>query len=250
MNKDIAAARKKRFSELYNNARSHNAYYFTDFMTLSDAAEVYGIAPESDVTVFGGAPDCERVMIRFGNPAEFGYEEDFPIVLLKISPAAAKFADDLTHRDFLGTLMGLGIERDVIGDIIVRDRNAYIFAAARMADYFKENLSTVRHTTVTVSELNDIPEDIAPKFESEEPIVASLRLDGILSKLYHLSREKAKQLFAKEQILINGLVTMNPSIIPKPGDVISVRGHGKWVFDGVVRETKKGNTVISVRRYV
>ncbi len=264
MEKDPSIARKKRLVELHHNALSHNAYYFTDFMTAADAADVYGLAPESDFTVFGGAPDCERVMIRFGNLHEFGYEEDFPIVLLKIAPLAAKYADELTHRDFLGTLMGLGLERDVIGDIILRGENArqgespeendnalaaYVFVAERMADFIKENVTTVKHTTVAVEQLKQVPKDVAPVFEKEEPVVASLRLDGMVSKLYHLSREKSKAMFAKELVFINGRPTANPSIEPKSGDVISVRGHGKFIFDGVLRETKKGNTVIAVRRY-
>ncbi len=269
MDKDAALRQKKRLKELSEQAIRHNAFYFTDFMTAADAAEVYDLVPEQNVTVFGGAKDCERVVVRFGNPEEFGYEEPFPITLLKITPAAAKFADDLTHRDYLGTLMGLGIDRDVVGDIIVRNNTqketeannrdkqgrtgypaAYVFILTRMAGFVVENLTTVKHTTVTVTELTDVPKDVAPIFAEEEIIVSSQRLDGVIAKLFHLSREKAKQLFAGDMVFINGRTSENPSLQPKMSDVISVRGYGKFIFDGVLRETKKGNTVVSVRRYV
>ncbi len=268
MKMEMKSQQKKRYKELLNNAVNQNVYYFTDFVSMADAMEACEVAPKNYVTVYGGAPDCERVMLRFGNPEDFGYEEDFPITLLKITPAMAKYADDLTHRDFLGTLMGLGIERDVIGDIIVRNGNgvpkndgcdtqskkeslvAYVFIAKRMTGYLMDNLKTVKHTTVCVSELTEIPGDVAPEFAIEELIVSSPRLDGVVAKCYHLSREKAKQLFAGKMVFINGKEMSNPSIQPKEGDIISTRGHGKFIFDGIRRETKKGNMVITIRRYI
>ena len=78
-------------------------------------------------TVFGGTEASERAVVRFGDPEAFGYEEDFPIDILAIVPLADKFADDLTHRDFLGALMSLGIERSLLGDIIVTGKKAYLF---------------------------------------------------------------------------------------------------------------------------
>ncbi len=263
--------RNKRFKELSDQAEKHNAYYFTDFMTMADAAGVFDTVPENNVTVFGGADDCERVMLRFGDPKEFGYEEPFPITLLKIVPVMPKFADVLTHRDYLGTLMGLGIERDVIGDIIVKNDGeqksqpkgekltsykksdgiaAYVFVATRMVPFLKEHLTKVKHTPVFVTELSEVPDDVTPNFSEEEVIVSSMRLDGVIAKFYHLSREKAKQLFTTEMIFINGKVNINPSLQPKEGDIISVRGYGKFIFDGSKRETKKGNIVVLIRRYI
>lgn len=250
MERDKEAGRKKRFAELAANSRSHNAYYFTDFMTAEEAAAVYDVSDAADITVFGGRENAERVMIRFGNADAFGYEQDFPIALLRIAPRAAKFADNLTHRDYLGTLMGLGIERDILGDILVASNEAYVFVAERMADYVAEQLLTVRHTSVSTERIAELPPEAAPKFAEEELVVASGRLDGILSKLYHLSREKVRQMFAKEQVLVGGRAVLNTSLTPKDGAVISVRGHGKFIYDGEVRSTKKGNRVVAVRRYM
>ena len=71
--------------------------------------------------VWGGAENCERCMVRFGSPEQFGYDELFPITLLRCAPVQKKFSDTLTHRDFLGSVIGLGIDRAKIGDIVVRD---------------------------------------------------------------------------------------------------------------------------------
>ena len=93
---------KKRFIEL--GRRSEQGYFtFTDFLGLAEQScfnEIKGELKGISYTAFGGAEGAERVMIRFGSPEELGYEEDFPIVTLKIAPKSEKFADKLTHRDF------------------------------------------------------------------------------------------------------------------------------------------------------
>ena len=89
-----------------------------------------------------GTEGCERQMLRFGSEETLGYEEAFPISCVVIRPSAPKFAEELTHRDFLGALMNLGIERDVLGDIIVRDAVGYVFCEDAMAD-----LSGKKHHT-------------------------------------------------------------------------------------------------------
>ena len=85
--------------------------------------------------ISGGYEDAERVIVRFGSEDELGYEEAYPITLLRIAPLQSKFADDLTHRDFLGSLMNLGIERDVLGDLLINEKCAYLFCKESVADY-------------------------------------------------------------------------------------------------------------------
>ena len=99
----------------------------------------------------GGYQDAERVMLRFGGEELMGYEEEFPISCLKVSPVSAKFADVLTHRDYLGALMNLGIERDRLGDILIAGNEAFIFCTSSMADFITENLVKVKHTSVSCS---------------------------------------------------------------------------------------------------
>lgn len=241
---------QKRFSELAEQSYQNSAYYFTDFLSVSDAALAYSVVEESEFFQWGGADGCERVILRFGNPEEFGYEIPFPIQILKIEPLIKKFADNLNHRDFLGALMNLGIERDTIGDIVVKDKVAYVFVVERIADYIRENLGQVKHTHVKCQVLEEMPEEVKPQLEPEELIVASIRFDTIIAKLYHLSRSQALDLFRKKLVLVNGRIYENNSGNPKDGDVIAVRGHGKFIFRHIQYDTKKGKQAILVEKYV
>ena len=117
---------KKRLSELADRSYSKGQFTFTQFLNMAELSVYYEIGKTLNYakpSVYGGYEGAERAVVRFGNPEELGYEEAFPIDLLEISPVAEKFADDLTHRDFLGALMNLGIERELLGDIIVTGKN-------------------------------------------------------------------------------------------------------------------------------
>lgn len=241
---------QKRFAELAEQSYQNNAYYFTDFLSATDGAMVYSVAEETDFSLWGGAEGCERIMIRFGNPEDFGYELPFPIQILKIEPLMKKFSDELTHRDFLGALMNLGIERDTIGDIVVKDRTGYVFVVARIGDYIREHLGQIRHTHVRCQVLEEMPEEVRPQLEAVELIVASIRLDTIIAKLYHLSRTQSLDLFRKKLVLVNGRIFENNSGNPKAGDVIAVRGHGKFIFRKLQHDTRKGKQAILVERYL
>ena len=113
---------QKRFIDLYEQSLRNTQYTFTRFLNEADYAELLMLGkeiPQEAFTAFGGYPSATRVMVRFGNPDEFGYETAFPVTVLKMEPLQKKFADDLSHRDFLGALINLGIERSELGDILV-----------------------------------------------------------------------------------------------------------------------------------
>lgn len=241
---------QKRFSELAEQSYQNSTYYFTDFLSATDAALAYTVVESSEFSQWGGADGCERVILRFGNPEDLGYEIPYPIQILKIEPLIKKFADELNHRDFLGALMNLGIERDTIGDIVVKDKAAYVFVVERIADYIRENLGQVKHTHVKSQVLEEMPEEVKPQLEPVELIVASTRLDTIVAKLYHLSRNQALDLFRKKLVLVNGRIYENNSGNPKDGDVVAVRGYGKFIFRNIQYDTKKGKQAILVERYV
>ncbi len=240
----------KRFSELAEQSYQNSVYYFTDFLSVTDVSLVYQVAEESEFTLWGGADGCERVMIRFGNPEEFGYETPFPIQLLKVEPLIKKFAEEITHRDVLGALMNLGIERDTVGDIVVKDKTAYVFVVERIAEYIRENLGQIRHTHVRCQVLEEMPEAVTPQLEGVELIVSSIRLDAVISKLYHLSRNQALDLFRKKLVLVNGRVFENNSGSIREGDAVAVRGYGKFIFRGLQYDTRKGKRAVAVDRYV
>jgi RNA-binding protein YlmH len=152
---------KKRFIELAKKSEEHSYFAFSDFLGLAEQSiftEAKASFGRARYTVFGGAVGCERVMVRFGDPEDLGYEEPFPIAILKIEPKAAKFADKLTHRDFLGSLMNLGIERSTLGDIVIRDNVGYLFCKEDIAEYIMASLERVKNTDVRLYIAADLPD--------------------------------------------------------------------------------------------
>lgn len=246
---------ENRFTELYERAYGSSSYCFTDFLGMTEISVLMDMTsgrriPTGYVSLFGGADGCERQMARFGSPAEFGWEESWPISIIKASPLIDKFSDELTHRDFLGALMNLGIERDTIGDIKIDGHTAYIFAASRMAEHIITGLDSIKHTHVKCELLNEMPVSIAAKFEEMDLIVPSLRADAIVAEITRLSRSKALELFREKKVFINGREYENNSGVLKDGDSLVIRGFGRYVLDGAQYQTKKGNTCIRVRRYI
>ncbi|MCR5594773.1 MAG: DbpA RNA binding domain-containing protein [Lachnospiraceae bacterium] len=239
-----------RYRELADRSAYSGIYVYTDFHSLSGASYAYTVADKAFIKLWGGAEEAERVIVRFGDPKDIGYEEDFPIRIIHISPIQPKFADKLTHRDFLGALMNLGIERDVIGDIYVAESEAYVFVCEKIAGYIIEELTRVKHTQVKCVITGTIPESVRPKLKEETVTVSSLRLDGIIAHVYHMSRTAAKSLFSSEEVFINGALCTSPSAEAKDTDVISVRGYGKFIYDGVGRKTSKDRYAVNIRRYI
>jgi len=168
-------------------------------------------------------------------------------VWVKISPVAKKFADELTHRDFLGTLMGLGIKRETIGDILTDDNCGYVFCEKKVARFVLDNLDRVKHTTVRCEMTLSPPDSVGALPEERTVTVPSLRLDAMVAAVYKISRSESQQLFMQKLIFVNGKMTVNSSYIPKEDEIISVRHKGRFVFCGKIGETKKQRLKISVR---
>ncbi len=240
----------KRFEELAERARRSCVYTYSSFHSTETASLAYRVASENEVTMWGGTDNSERVVVRFGDPKELGYEEDFPIRIVCVKPKQEKFAGDMTHRDFLGAVLNLGIERDVVGDILISEHTAYLFVLEELADFVCLELERVRRTAVKCEPVEEIPAGLLPKLAEETVTVASPRLDAVLAKLYHLSRGDAKSLFEAEKVTVNGRICTNPETVLKPNSKVSIRGFGKFEYRGEEHATRKGKTGITIWRYV
>lgn len=238
---------RHRLSDLAAQADRTGSFTFSPFLNEAELADYYAMAdtlPHCGVTVWGGIDDAVRVMLRFGDPEQLGYEVPFPIVCLKISPLQEKFADNLTHRDFLGAVMHLGLERDVIGDILVTEKTAYLFCTESVADYLCRELSRVRHTAVRCEPVTAAPDHLRAVYTEQTVQVASLRIDGVIAKVCKLSRSDCLTLFRAGKVFLNGRCTESSSTQLRDGDSISVRGYGKFRFCGTDGTTRKGNLII------
>lgn len=242
-----------RLRELADRSYNNGQYTFTDFMSMADLAVYYDNEPElrfAHPTLFGGCDIAERKMIRFGSEEELGYVQEFPIVAITITPVADRFADDLSHRDFLGALMNLGIKREMLGDIFVRDKKACVFCKDSIAGYIIENLTRVRHTSVLAAVTEDISDIASNETEDRVIQVSSQRIDAVIARVYNLSRQEAVNMFPAGLIFLNGRSCTENARQLKAGDVISVRGRGKFEYAEELNLSKKGKLNCRVQIYI
>jgi RNA-binding protein YlmH len=245
---------KKRFVELGNAAFNRNIPVFTDFLNLNELNIFYSTVRELNTVkcqAFGGYESAERQMIAF-IPDAFCYEleELFPLSVIKITPINQKFADILTHRDFLGAIVNLGIDRSKVGDILVKENEAILFCHEKLADFFVEQLTKVKHTNVRVmvDKLEDF--EYEPEFKLLKGSISSTRIDSVLTLCCSTSRSQAVDYIMGKKVFLNGrLIEANSELI-KDGDVISVRGVGKFVFTGILSQTKKGKVFVEMKQYI
>lgn len=238
--------KQKRFEELAVRSNERGYTVYSDFLGISEISEFCAMRFPVPATLWGGYEDAERCVACFGDREYLTDNADYPIKCILIRPVNQKFADSLTHRDFLGSLMGLGIRREVLGDIIISENCGFLFCLESIADYIVENLTQVRRTTVKCEITEKIPADVLPQPENREIIVSSERIDVIVSAIYKMSRSQVLPIFHTEKVFVNGAVKISPSAIVNVGDKISVRGFGRFIYKGVLRTTKKDRLVISV----
>ncbi len=190
---------------------------------------------------FGGYENSERKIL--GLFYDQVNTDDFPITAVSFK---FRKCDKLTHRDFLGALMSLGIERETVGDILVEDGRCVTFVKEELANYIISQISKVGNVGVNVSKHSG---SSLPKGRGQEEltfVVSSLRLDNIVAAVCNLSRDKTKSLILSDNVRVDFLPCQNISQTLQPGCCLSIRGKGKYVFNAVCGNTAKGRIRISV----
>lgn len=240
---------KKRILELRKRAEFSYSAQFTDFLTLSEIEVAKTVLNGANYMFFGGAEDTERQMLCIAREDAEIMPECFPLCGVRISPKSIKFASDISHRDVLGSVLGLGLERDVIGDIFVKEKEAYLFCAERIAGFLTEQLTQVRHTNVVCC----IEEAEASEFTKEYQIisrtVSAIRIDAVAAAAFGISRSSAATGISAGKVFINGREITAPSATVKEQDVISFRGLGKARLKEIGNLTKKGRISVTLERY-
>ena len=240
-----------RFRDLAKRAYEKNIYTYSSFLSLPEQGVLEGMAKELSFIpneLFGGHEMAERKVAGFGAEELFGYPGQFPVTILKVTPALEKFAEELSHRDYLGSLMNLGIRRDTIGDILVKEKTGFIFCLDDVAEFILKNLVKIRHTQVSCTIIDDDIE-LKPTLIDESYPVSSMRLDVIIAAACKLSRRESLGFFERNEVQLNSKVTTENAVNLKPGDVFSVRGKGKFMLESIGGTTKRGRTYINVKRY-
>lgn len=236
-----------RVEDLYNRCNNKNIVTFTNFLTPTEQSFI-NMKNYKNVIMEGGSSLCERRRAFF--LPEYIEKENFVIgeyiTALKISFSFS----ELSHRDFLGTLMGLKIKRECIGDIYVFEKFAYIYINKEIVEYVLSNLSKIGNVGVKVEEIQ-IDEVIIPKVKTEKITftVNTVRLDSIVAGTFKISRDMATNSIKDGLVTVNYLSVFTPSKLLKQNDVVSLRGYGKAKVDKIGDLSKKGRTFISVQKY-
>ena len=237
---------KKKLLELASRANGSGRCTFTPFLGLAEQNILHCAEKElSGVirTEFGGTDGCERIMVRFGDPEDCGCACPFPIRCIRAIPRSKKFAEQLTHRDILGSLMALGIEQ--------------------IAPYIAENFVSARRTDLSCDilplpdtmEENGSPAPLLPPgllftLRTVQCNVASERLDAVAAQVFRLSRGgELPELLRSGKVFINGRTVFDAGHVLKSGDIVSVRGCGRFVYRGIERETKKSRFFVKTEIY-
>lgn len=243
---------KKRLKELATKSYQQNRYIYTAFLNLYEQSIYLENKEDYRFTqsyLYGGHKYAERCIVCFGDALALGYEEKPPVVCLAITPTSKKYQDHLTHRDFLGALMQLGIERAMLGDICIVGNNGYVFCLEHIATVIMEQLNKIKHTIV-VCEKQETNLEIQPNFKEIIGYVSSCRLDTIIGLAFQLSRSQSVSYIQEKKVFINGkLVCSNGSPV-KEGVIISVRGLGRFVFQEISGTSKKGRLCVILQKFI
>lgn len=230
----------------------------TDFLDLkkqSDAAAFVSRQPGVRWMLYGGYDDAERKMMIF-----IPYYIDDLIPFLKEDPDSAPWVvfradkdnfSTLSHRDYLGSLTGIGIKREKLGDIIVDLRGCSFFAKPEIASYIESEFTSAGKGTLKVSRLPCF-NDFSYSKNTKEKLcfVSSLRLDCVVSAVFSLSRTKASDFIEKGLTFVNDINILKPDYKVKENDKIVIKGIGRAVLKDGSSKSKKGRVALTAEIFI
>jgi RNA-binding protein YlmH len=238
----------KRWINNIMRVDEHNQCITTPFMDPGQQILLEIICQSIQVRFFatGGFKQAERQRL-FIYPTSWGDVTENIVSVLRIK--TSKFSKSLAHRDYLGSLLGLGLERSVIGDIIVTNDGCYVVVSEEIQDYILQQLVTVGREAVSceilkTEETQTIVKDEAVNYE--RTTVPSVRLDAVIASAYKLSRSQAQILIKQGKVKVDHRESTNAAQIIQANMLLSVRGKGRIHIQDIQGETKKGRIGIVV----
>ena len=235
----------RRLDELSARVSRTGVACFTAFLSPAEMQWAQASANRQRVNVSfqGGYEDAERTVACFWEDEE---PVGFPIVALKLTWPHQSAPG---HRDVLGSVMGLGIKRSCIGDIVLEDEAGYLFAERQMASHIADSLTSAGRIRLQVETMEEMPQITPPEGVALQDTVHSLRLDAVIAAGFNLSRADAADLIAAGHAKLRHLPTERGDARVAEGDAISLRGYGRLVVEEVGNPTKKGRLPLRLIRY-
>lgn len=235
-----------------------NKIEYTDFLDMTQIKLVQNFINRQKINnyiLYGGFEEAERKIFVF-------YPEKFNEQIVKknleniVQIIRIELPDDLkgkyNHRDFLGGVMKLGVEREKVGDILVDYNGADIIIDKRISKFIIENIKELTRfskSTITLENINNLRK-VEIRKEELEIIVSSLRLDNVIAELARCSRNKALEIINMERVFINFQVETKKTKQIKQGDIITIRGKGRFVIKELLGQTKSGRIIVKVEKFI
>jgi RNA-binding protein YlmH len=243
----LMTEKQKRFDELAQRANERGYTVYSDFLGISEISEFCAMRFPVPATLWGGYEDAERTVAAF--LPDYADKEDSPLSVIRIkTPPGGR---QLTHRDYLGSLTGLGLEREMIGDILTTENGADVIILDDIQDFLLLNYSKAGRTSLQLaalplSELH-IPEQRTVMIKDT---VASLRLDNVVSAAFSLSRGKAAEAIRSGLVFVNSIQCEKTDMQVEEGCKLVLRGKGKAYLREVGGRTRKDRIFVAIEKFV
>lgn len=235
-----------RFIDLDQLAQKRKSVVATGFLSQSEQAycQMLHSYVKSRIFYYGGFDGAQRCMAMF-LPEEWSEPDKSLIAILRV-----EYTGQLGHRDLLGSVLGTGIQRDAVGDILVGKDCSFVIVTEAICSYLLQNLRKVGRLPVTVKKIAEseleIPEIL---YKIEQGTVASLRLDGVIAEGFHISRDTAQEAIRRELVQVNHRIVSSASKLVRQGDTISLRGYGKMILEEIGGESRKGRIWVTFKKF-
>lgn len=205
--------------------------------------------PDLGVKSYGGYPGAERVRILIFSDYMQPEEKDWEMAFLSIK--GHFHGQRLSHRDFLGAILGLGLRREKVGDILLQDEQAQVVVSAEVAPFIWSHLNRVGRIPVEVQEITR--EELFPpprRIREIRATVPSLRLDVVAAAGFGISRNRMAREITAQRLSLNWQLCTELSHPVREGDIISARGRGRVEVTRVTGTTKSGRLAVILQRYI
>ena len=227
----------------YKKIASLGDIVLTDFLDFEEQNEIYALEKSHiEIELFGGFDDAERKRALIGSSNN--NPNDFDIVIIQ-SSFDSKYGA-IGHRNVLGTIMSLGIERNTFGDIVVEDNLITIFVSKKISEYLIKNLSMISRQRMNWEIISSFKQSNI-KEEVKTINVASMRLDAVVAKSINVGRSEAVEIINSGNVLINHKQCLNITHNVKEQDILSIRKFGRIEILEIVGLSKKNRTIVEIR---
>ncbi len=238
--------------------KTKNKIQYTDFLNLYEQEIALNVMKKTDFNrfyLFGGKENTERkILILYPEKlteemAKKNHKSMINIIRIVVPK---ELEGEYNHRSYLGAIIKLGIEREKVGDIFTQATGADIIVKEEVAEFILQNLASLtrfQSAEISIVDLDELKNVEVSKLEISS-VVASLRLDNIISILARTSRSKAVEILEQERVFLNFKLETKASKQVKVGDIITIRGKGRFEFREISGNTRKGRFIVKIDKYV